>query len=204
MSYILDALSKSERERRGAAQGHARFDAKLTPVPEPSRRWHLVLALALAGNVMLLGWLLWPRSQPAMSDAPALPAPPPSPVQSGEPTLAQLFNTRPAPAPHTTADTDAQAAAPAPQSSVVETPEPSPSALPPLREELPIELQRQLPPFEINVHVYSEDPAARFVLVNLRRHREGSVLASGLVLEQITPEGLIMRQGQQRFRVLLH
>lgn len=42
----------------------------------------------------------------------------------------------------------------------------------------------------IDVHVYSETPARRFILVDLDKYREGDTLASGAVIEKILPEGV--------------
>ena len=52
---------------------------------------------------------------------------------------------------------------------------------------------------KLNMHVYAEDPAARFVLVNLRRHVEGDRLGAGLVIDGIRPEGVVVRADGTRW-----
>jgi general secretion pathway protein B len=67
--------------------------------------------------------------------------------------------------------------------------------------ELPQELRNKLDLPRLDVHVYSEEPQGRFILVNLEKYREGETLASGLVLEEILPDGMVMSYQGERFRV---
>jgi general secretion pathway protein B len=61
MSYILDALKKSEQERqRGAVPGLHTVQASVSGVRENRSRWLLVLAVALLLNAGLLGYWLYP------------------------------------------------------------------------------------------------------------------------------------------------
>jgi hypothetical protein len=53
----------------------------------------------------------------------------------------------------------------------------------------------------INVHVYDNNPAARFVLIDMHRYREGEAIDGGLTLERITPDGVVLRKGDERFQV---
>jgi len=67
--------------------------------------------------------------------------------------------------------------------------------------ELPQEIRNKLDLPRVDIHVYSEEPQARFILVNLEKYREGERLASGLVLEEILPDGMVMSYQGERFRV---
>jgi general secretion pathway protein B len=97
-------------------------------------------------------------------------------------------------------------------SSVVKVPsvaEKSPSAnnalpiAPPLLMEfweLPDPVQKEIPPMTFSFHVYSESAERRTIIINNRRVKEGGVVAVGLVLEEVTPEGVILNwQDQYRF-----
>ena len=53
----------------------------------------------------------------------------------------------------------------------------------------------------IDVHVYSDNPGKRFVLVDLQKFREGETLASGAVLEEILPGSIQLFYQGTRFRV---
>jgi len=67
--------------------------------------------------------------------------------------------------------------------------------------ELPLEIRNRLDLPRLDVHVYSEEPQRRYILVNLEKYREGERLASGLVLEEILPDGMVMSYQGERFRV---
>ena len=67
--------------------------------------------------------------------------------------------------------------------------------------ELPQEIRDRLDLPRLDVHVYSEEPRRRFILVNLEKYREGEILESGLVLEEILPDGMVMSYQGERFRV---
>jgi general secretion pathway protein B len=55
-----------------------------------------------------------------------------------------------------------------------------------------------LPRLTLDVLVYSDVPAERFVFINGRKYVEGQVVEDGGVVEQITPEGAILRrEGKQ-------
>ena len=56
-----------------------------------------------------------------------------------------------------------------------------------------------MPP--IDVHVYSEDPGRRFILMELQKYREGETLGNGAVLEEILPESIQLYYQGRRFRV---
>jgi len=59
------------------------------------------------------------------------------------------------------------------------------------------------PELSMDVHVYSDKPGQRFVLINSRRYREGEQLKEGPVVEAITREGALLRYGEQRFMLTL-
>ena len=67
--------------------------------------------------------------------------------------------------------------------------------------ELPQEFRNKLDLPRVDIHVYSEDPQSRFILVNLEKYREGERLESGLVLEEVLPDGMVMSYQGERFRV---
>jgi general secretion pathway protein B len=67
--------------------------------------------------------------------------------------------------------------------------------------ELPQETRDRLDLPRLDVHVYSEDPQRRYILVNLEKYREGERLASGLVVEEILPDGMVMSYQGERFLV---
>lgn len=68
--------------------------------------------------------------------------------------------------------------------------------------ELPEAVQKKFKNLEINIHVYNEVPEARFVIIDMRRYREGDPLdRPGLKLESITREGVVIHYGKGRVRM---
>jgi general secretion pathway protein B len=67
--------------------------------------------------------------------------------------------------------------------------------------DLPAGIRNNLDLPRLDVHVYSENPQGRFILVNLKKYHEGDALPNGMVLEEILPDGLVMSYQGERFRV---
>lgn len=58
--------------------------------------------------------------------------------------------------------------------------------------------QRLRGSLRLDVHVYSDQPQQRFVLINLQKYHEGEQLQEGPVLDAITVEGIVLSlQGEQ-------
>jgi general secretion pathway protein B len=65
--------------------------------------------------------------------------------------------------------------------------------------ELPTQALAGLPHLNIDLHVYSRDPAQRFVVVNGQRLHEGGALREGPTLERITADGIVLNHQGTRF-----
>ncbi|WP_205599994.1 general secretion pathway protein GspB, partial [Arhodomonas sp. KWT] len=65
--------------------------------------------------------------------------------------------------------------------------------------QLPLTYRAQVPTFAINVHVYAPEPARRFVMVDMKRYREGDTLPVGPRVESITSDGLVLAWRGRRF-----
>jgi general secretion pathway protein B len=50
----------------------------------------------------------------------------------------------------------------------------------------------------VDMHVYSDSPRDRFVLINMKRYSEGQRLPDGTLIEQITPGGVVVLQNGSR------
>ena len=72
----------------------------------------------------------------------------------------------------------------------------------PLLEQLSPSFQKKVPQLKIAGHVYSPDPKLRLVLVNNTIAREKDIIANEFVLEEITPDGIILRSGDTHFRLI--
>ena len=51
-----------------------------------------------------------------------------------------------------------------------------------------------LPDLHIDIHVYSENAAERFVFINMKKYDEGSFLDEGPLITAITEEGVVLEQ----------
>lgn len=194
MSYILEALKKSERERElGAVPSLARIRED---GPAPGRRWlPAALALALVLCVVLIGWnfrdglaRLWTPTPAAPQSAALQPAAPRAAAPAPKVAPPEPVTLAPAPGPQATPE--ATPSAPA-TSAPLAGPAASPAA--------PIEWSRldegikaQLPGLAVNVLSYSQTPAKRFVMINQQIMREGQSLR-GVELVSITRDGAVMR-----------
>ncbi len=220
MSFILDALKKSETDRQ--QQGAAEFAGVPTSSgPTRAPRWLWILGLLLAVNLaVLLGLLIKPEARVSNvaveASAPVQiddPVPEQSfvervaearrnapPVESSAPPREDYAPVREAPVPETRPGTDV--AAPANEVTVLEVdraPSADAAALPTFVEVL-TNGTIQLPDLHIDIHVYSETPADRFVFINMSKHREQSQLSEGPVVEEITPHGVVLNyQGTSFF-----
>jgi general secretion pathway protein B len=52
--------------------------------------------------------------------------------------------------------------------------------------------QAQVPAYFMTVHVYDQDAAKRFVLINALRYVEGEETRDGILVERIIPEGAVL------------
>jgi general secretion pathway protein B len=231
MSYILEALKKADQEHDiGAVPDLATSHEAERPQPR-SYRWPWIIVTLLSINAVLVVMLLKDkfaedaevpvtaqvqlerqtalindqRVQPIQqtSEAPISEAPTPEkpvlpenePILSaGElvmlPEPAYLQDSKPLTLPEEELDMQMDAMATAKDNSQLQS-----------WYELPQEFRNRLDLPRLDVHVYSEEPGRRFILVNQEKYREGERLASGLVLEEILPDGMVMSYQGERFRV---
>jgi general secretion pathway protein B len=85
----------------------------------------------------------------------------------------------------------------------------SPSAAQPPRaapaESLPtadeVSARGGLAPLHLDLHVYDNQPARRFIFVNSHKYREGDTLQEGPVIEKITPDGAVLSYQGSRFKL---
>ena len=205
MSFILDALKKSETDRQ------QRGSAEFANVPTSGRRregppgWIWVVGVLLLVNLaVLVGIVLRPG------------------VTTVEPTVQPVEESQTPAATALTEDRDedraedfasqvaaARESAPPREEPIRETTEPPVRATEqPARvtvaapsvntARLPTLQQVQangtvaLPDLHVDIHVYSEVAKDRFVFINMEKHNEGSRLAEGPLVEEITPDGVVL------------
>ncbi len=211
MSFILDALKKSEAERQRARTPGV---ADIPDAPPPSRtpRWLWLVAGLLTVNLAVLAALLL---RPGAEAGPAviterLPVPDTKPAPAFSELVAEAKQSRRAvatqePSEPATAETAAE-----PRAEPAAAPAPARAATPPRRQpvdfgtlptfdELRARGELSLPDLHLDLHVYAERPADRFVVVNLGRYREGAALSEGPIVRQIEPAGVVLEHQGKTF-----
>ncbi len=219
MSFILDALRKSETERQRQA-GTGLVDAGHRPPARRRSLWLPLLVVVLVANLVLVAWLWWrepaaPASAATASPAPITPAAVPTAGATPPPvgrSLAEIAGAGDASGDY--ADVaDLPAIEPAPVTETLEPPAATAAAgeAPPtattgtIRDDLPTAAQLVAtgalagPVLHLDLHVFSDDPAERFVFINMRKYTEGMQLPEGSRLEEITRDGAIFSHDGQRF-----
>jgi general secretion pathway protein B len=223
MSYILDALKKADHER---SLGDVP-DLEATHWGERRRkrsyRWVWIVAALLLVNGVLL-YLLLGREDSLIPDAgvisESIETMPVTPVPRVEKTVlpASRDTVRPrepvyvppvAPPVRRPSAAVRQRPVTPPSAAVEPTPgytsatPPQPAAISDVPEwnDLSLEFRSGLSMPSIDVHVYSDDPGRRFILMDLQKYREGETLGNGAVLEEILPDSIQLYYQGSRFRV---
>lgn len=96
--------------------------------------------------------------------------------------------------PQTTQETPAAAAPATPAESAEPEPIADDAAAEsdvPLLRDMPADYRGAFPELRVDVHVYDDDPARRWVLVNGHKAVEGTTLGEGPTVSRITPEGIV-------------
>ena len=212
MSFILDALKKSETDRQ--QQSGAEFTGVPTSPQAPSvPRWLWIVGVLLAINLMVLIGLLFRPD----SSAP-LPAPSsdergtalPTTVDTAQPSFIEKVATARNNPPNEQAElpafdaktVEAKRSTQNNVEPVLISQDPSSvraSDLHPTLQEVRVRGSINLAELHLDIHVFSPDPADRFVFINMSKLREGSTLAEGPVVEKITPDGVVLRHEGQVF-----
>jgi len=186
MSYILDALKKSDRERQSQAvsslaRPQSEFHARQGEGPRGAvwlMAGSLVIASGVVGALIAMNWH-------AAQDAPdiaAVEAPATAVAEASAPTDAGTG---------IEAVATPMAATVAPADTAVEDITAPATGLVEIWELTEAE-QRYLGALEVSLHVHSSEPAQRTVIVNGLRAKEGQSLGQDIRLLEITPDGLIV------------
>jgi general secretion pathway protein B len=206
MSFILDALKKSESDRlKRSTPGFSHVPDKAED--KTASHWIWIVVVLIVINIGVLAVMFMrPEAAPTTSespgranvDAPPARVEPPPPAVAGAASQAEANpSTRPAePRP-------AAAVAP-PVQTTVQTP--APSAASPAPEPGNFEVTEsyvtfndlraqgllKVPDLHLDIHVFSDQAADRFVFVNMSKYKENETLDEGPLVSTITPEGVIL------------
>lgn len=191
MSFILDALKKSENERQ------KQDTPGIASIPESGRRyistkWLWLIAALLVVNVAVVsGFMLRGGDGPE-----AVAATPPDAAKPATATFSELVSEAKRSQPPVADPTPPTPALDAVQTVAMPPPtaEPVPTVTDGLAtfNELRAQGVLQLPDMHLDIHVYSGQPEDRFVFVNMSKYKERATLAEGPVIREITPDGVVL------------
>lgn len=222
MSFILDALKRSENERQ--EQAEAEFATVPSGSDSPAMpRWLWALGLLLAVNaIVLIGIMLRPDAPPAA--APAVVAQQTPAVASTSDTAS--FDDQVAAVRRNQSATESRQPEPQSQQSDMAASQSSPqqpapavsqpqqqtrnpvsvanlpvtqAAVLPTLTELRVNGTLQLPDLHVDIHVFNDVPSERFVFINMEKLEEGSQLSAGPVVREITSDGVILDYQNRTF-----
>lgn len=216
MSLILDALRKSEAERRRGQAPDLHSPSPLLARIAPRRRspWPFMLAAIVVVGLVAAAWWWLPPRQPAAPMA-AVPAesvtatdttseagvPPTIPVTARVPVVAAP--PPPTPEPLRAASPPTEVINPTPAAPRVPTPPVLPSdtnssvASTNAEPELPTiaalsaSQRAAMPAMKMSMHVWAEQPGDRFVIIDGQRVSEGTRLPGASVVE-IRQDGVVL------------
>lgn len=209
MSYILDALRKSEAERRQQqAPGLASLPGGGRSRRGGGRAW--LLGGLLLVNAVVLTALLLREPAPQTAAAPVTAAPIERPSarfsevvrDAREATPVTPAATAPAPAsddPGTAVRRDEPPPRTTPVESAPSEPEPAQVAALPTLMELRAGGDFSVPQLHLDIHVYSETASQRFVFINMSKYRENEALAEGPTVDEIRSDGVVLRHRGRAF-----
>lgn len=223
MSFILDALKKSEIERqRQSVPGlmDARFTARRKGLPA----WAIALGVLFSINLAVLCIVLWRKSPTAVPATGAAAQLRPAPAAADSIDTAQPKSDHFSPLdsapefapeiPVVGADAAASAkplarrpgvegragetARRADPQLVADAQTDDAEVLPSISE-INLTGAQALPELHLDVHVYATKPAERFVYINMRKYHEGGTLPEGPSIERIRRDGVVLSFQGLRF-----
>ena len=250
MSYILNALRKSEQERL-AQQPDTVTGRILVNQPQPRHKTSKLIILLIISNLIVVAGFFWfvrkesgtplpaaIQKTPAPEKIQVKPAivppikmvPTPKPLikksEPASPSIAELAAPRKAPASQLPATKPVVEKNPAidlpkpdqiklemePKSIVAIQVEPvkivekksaavAVNKTIPFLFELPPEFRHTLPDLKINVFVYSEQPAERFVMIDMVKYTVGQRIKDSIVLKEIRSDSLVVEYNDRTFRI---
>ena len=217
MSYILDALKKAERDRRRPrvptlATIHVVAAKPRWPI------WWWVVAGVLVVNVGVVAVTLYSRqtaavdasaSKPSRAEEPARPDATPAPRVA---TPAAAPAPSPAPAARVAKSHPGAAETPSVTAKPSATPAETSRATPPdgapvARASVPSAspgARRQSSEMNLDVLVYSSEPAERAAYINGLRYAEGQRVDGRFVVERIVEDGVVLRGDGKSFTLKQH
>lgn len=218
MSYILDALKKSEQERgRGNAPGvQTVHSASINYHNEKKSYWPYILITAVILNLIALIYFIVDKEKTTRESTVVATD---VTIEKNHPERLEITNDHAVIGTKENNDSEPPAEIMAdslptiPTPAVTPTPKPNDDFKPAISDnkyrekttetkkpradiidyhDLDDSIRLQLPTITVSAHVYSSNPAQRSIVINNEFLEEGEYIMDGLVLYEITPDGAIL------------
>lgn len=194
MSYILEALKKSQQERDAITAEHPPVFIPAASISNSSKSGAQVFALLV--GILLLAIIVFLAVRNTAT------TPLTAPVIATEKTVhTKVVKTEIEPpvmleraiSPREIVEVSSSASAPIPVQPVQQESLESKTSVKVEERRLPaLASLRKIPALVINSHIYSSLPSKRSVTINNRSQREGDYLSSDVLIKEITTQGIVI------------
>ena len=211
MSYILDALKKSEQDQKNRhTPGLDTLHGSPAPVSRVGRSPWIVFALVLVlANGLFFYWFTRPGSTAETWPTFPLQSVSTAPAASEIATNTEILGSNEQESNEQESDRtdfdrtdfDGMVSAEISGQGLLITPQDfnkntysnqGPGTRPVRIAELPLNVQRQIPDISFSSHIYASDPSLRVVNINNRNFRVGDYISDDIKLLDITEDGVIL------------
>lgn len=226
MSYILDALRKSQQARHPEPAPEPRGAVHNIALSLPGVGWWLAAGALLLFGILVSVFIFWRATESGAPVAPAEAIPPSASVKEPVPVapektpplekpatkeipvhdlaeeaqVAVRVIPKKTPLAHDSAKAEETHRSAAPVTAAAVT-APVMSDDAPLLQQMPTDFQRALPPLRVSIHVYAPDPSQRILFINNRQYHQGDRIDGDIRVEEIVPDGVILSYLGQRFKL---
>ena len=206
MSFILDALKKSESDRQGRNVPDSAH-VPMGSVESSSSRWLWIIGALLLANVLVLAFfLLKPDATGGESNIVVDTGTTAKEAASFRDIVSTVRRNPPQPEPASPANEQStdpisiDTVTP-PETAAVETRSIASHSSTVVRtfNDVRLDGSIQLPDLHIDLHVFSGTRAERFVFINMNKYKENETLSEGPVVSEIVAEGVILEYLNTRF-----
>lgn len=203
MSYILDALNKSEREKTetktpGLNTVHQRVERPDSRTPQ---RWQIIVGVILTLNVAALAAWYFTSGDSAETEMTVQPPPRSSlPAITENTPTASRSQSQSVERQRPQSPTDVRQE-PARNTRQVQQAMPIQRASATVPRTVTVDARTRLAAIRFSSHIFAADQALRMVVVDGQRMKEGDTLSGGIRLEQITEDGVIFQHNGTRYPI---
>lgn len=201
MSYILDAIKKSEGERTQSQDNETiSLQSGNAFRQKPSAQRRSGLAVVFIGIAAFLVWWFWPSVSDFVAQARQISNQGVAQAESVNGASSGGVNQLENVAKVEAASVSSATTTPASDVLSADSPLPPSNEIKELWQQ-PADFQARIPDISFSFHVYSQTPEKRTIIINGRRMREGQMVTSKIKLRLITETGVVLHAHDRFFHI---